>query len=297
MGGEVRSEISATPRRAIWLANDKDDRFGRLFVEFAAPKGTPAVVGASRVLFADSFQAAAGVLWGKHDAEATFRDGKILVLMSMAPDASASQEFARRMEALERELKAKQTEIRNQMQAANVRSAEDLQKLSQRDALALFRSTQEFKELKQKAEDEVREFPRRFASAPRNIVTHPAIFGREMAWSAARVDFWFNRVGDMSSEASMIGGQGMPQTLRNIDIRGAGADTWQFYELDSVVRLGEREGRALRLAVASKPPMGVQQSVRSHFGVSMFAFRKPNEKAQPIERIEDGAQRLTMFGA
>jgi len=88
IGGSVNSEIKDKPIGAVWLPNRKDNRFGRLFVQFPSEQGSAPLVAASRVLFADSFYAATSVLREKHhDGEATFRDGEILVLMSMDPDA------------------------------------------------------------------------------------------------------------------------------------------------------------------------------------------------------------------
>jgi hypothetical protein len=90
VGGTVTSEIHSRPVRATWLTNNKDDRFGRIFVEFQDSSGQ--FIGASRVFFSDSFFAAKAALWDQHDPEATFRDGQILVLMSMDPDSAISKQ-------------------------------------------------------------------------------------------------------------------------------------------------------------------------------------------------------------
>src|ERR1700722_15678367 len=80
----------------------------------------------------------------------------------------------------------------------------------------------------------------------------------------------------------------MPGQLRDVNIAAAG--TWQFYELDSVVKLGGVEGKAQRLIVASDPPGGSAESLRSHFGVSMFALTdSPPDGGQ---LVEDGVYRL-----
>jgi hypothetical protein len=270
IGGTVRSEIRETPVCAIWVSNRKDDRFGRLFVEFPAADGKSITIGASRVFFSDSFLAAKSVLCGNHDAEATFRKGEILVLMSMDPDSSAH----RRTVALS---EAKIKAIRDRMKAANVTSEQDLAKLPPVVRSWFLMNAWELKMLEQQAQ------------AVRGIVTHPAIFGRELAWSAARVDFWFNLIGDLSKEAAMMnGGQEMPENLQNLDIAAAG--TWQFYELDSAVKLGQSEGKSLPLSVASKVPGREHESLRSHIGVSMFALGEtPPENG---ERIEDGIYRI-----
>jgi hypothetical protein len=272
IGGTVTSEIRSVPVRATWLTNSKDDRFGRLFVEFQDSSRQP--IAASRVFFSDSFFAAKAALWDKHDAEATFRDGQILVLMSMDPDSSISR---RGREGLE-ELDTKISALQARMKALHITGKQDLEKLSPEDLAGLLQMGREIKQLEGKAEQ-----------APRGIVTHPAIFGRELAWSAARVDFWFNRIGDLSKEAAMINGaQEMPENLRNLNISAAG--TWQFYELNSVVKLGGVEGKAQRLIVGSNSPGNHQENLRSHFGVSMFAFA--DHPPADGQLVEDGIYRL-----
>ena len=84
VGAEVQSELSQSPVLSIWYPNSKDPRWGRIFIELKDGYGGK-IIAASRVLFADSFYAAVEVLWGKHDKEATYRKGEILVLVSMAP--------------------------------------------------------------------------------------------------------------------------------------------------------------------------------------------------------------------
>jgi hypothetical protein len=229
-------------------------------------------LGASRVMFSDSFLAAQAVLWGKHDAEATFREGEILVLMSMDPDSAVSQRSAAPFQA-------KRKAFRDWLKARNITGKQDFDKLSSADRLLLLKNLSELEELEKKE-----------SVAPLGIVTHPALFGRELSWSAARVDFWFNRISELSKEASLMnGGQRMPANLENLDLGTAGAATWQFYELDSVIRFGDAEGKAKRLVVASKAPEAQQESARSHFGVSMFAF---GDAPPDGERIEDGVYRL-----
>ena len=89
-GGHAQSNIKITPVRAIWLSNRKDDRFGRLFVEFGDTSGKAGTIGASRVLFADSFYAATSVTWGKDDSNVRYNDGEILILMSMDPASTVT---------------------------------------------------------------------------------------------------------------------------------------------------------------------------------------------------------------
>jgi hypothetical protein len=129
----------------------------------------------------------------------------------------------------------------------------------------------------------------------RGVVTHPAIFGRELAWSAVRIDFGFNRMDRLSTESAMMnGGHPMPASLKALPL--SKASTWQFFEQDSLFRLGPKEGRARRLEVISIPP-GSKPAPgdphvrsRSHFGISMFGEDAPPD-AKPVEdglfRLED----------
>jgi hypothetical protein len=73
------------------------------------------------------------------------------------------------------------------MEALHITSNQDLAKLAPKDLISLIKADQELKEVERKAQQ-----------APRGIVAHPAVFGRELAWSAGRVDFWFNLIGDLS---------------------------------------------------------------------------------------------------
>lgn len=117
---------------------------------------------------------------------------------------------------------------------------------------------------------------------PRGIVIHPALHGRELAWSVARVDFcWFNDLNRLSVEAAKIAGKAMPAHLRKAFT--GNARTWQFYERNGRIMIDEAAGAVDRLRLRS-PSDG-------HFGVSLFAFgeERPSSSAQ---RDRDGVWRL-----
>ena len=93
VGATVKSEVSQKIEKAIWLPNEQDDRFGRMFVTYRnAPAAAPAVA-VSRTLFADSFRAARTALWGTWTT-ADFLEGELLVLVSMDPDSPVSKKAA-----------------------------------------------------------------------------------------------------------------------------------------------------------------------------------------------------------
>jgi hypothetical protein len=89
----------------------------------------------------------------------------------------------------------------------------------------------------------------------------------------------------------MNGGNPIPENLRKLSI--SDASTWQFFEQDSIIQLGQPDGRARRLIVTSTRsdnPVSDKsgKASRSHFGISMFG-----EHASPgSKRVEDGLYRL-----
>jgi|FEC22Drversion2_1045045.scaffolds.fasta_scaffold00974_15 uncharacterized membrane protein YgcG len=259
IGGELSDETGTRPVKATWMPNARDERFGRIIIEFAGPSSGRPTIAASRVMFADSFYSAVSTLWGNHGPQAKFQEGHLLILMSMDPDHDlAPQERAR----LNREWDNLRIEY---LAAARLNDEQE----------------------KQAIEARAREIRKEQQKLPRAIVTHPGIVGRELAWSAARVDFWFNRIDALSSEAAIAnGGKQMPDSIRNID--KTGANTWQFYERDFVISLGAAEGPARRLLVRAKGTDDI--GLRSHFSVSMFAIGgRPSSDA---ELVEDGVYRL-----
>jgi hypothetical protein len=302
LGGKVRSEIKAAPVRAIWLANRKDDRFGRLFVQFSSAKGKPSLVGASRVLFADSFYAASSILWGRHGDEASFRDGEILLLMSMDPESPVLREASKvaMREALKSLGVVEHQQVEKALEDLKTASAQARVRADDRRALIRFMILQErfdqtFRQAlakldpakRKKVEDDLRRL-----RVTRGVVTHPAIFGRELAWSAVRIDFGFNRMDRLSKESAMMnGGRSIPASLRNLPL--SKASTWQFFEQDSLIQLGPLEGRARRLEVISRltgdsAPGNPRNRSRSHFGISMFGKNAPPGS----QRVEDELYRL-----
>ena len=126
-----------------------------------------------------------------------------------------------------------------------------------------------FEEDRARFEEDVLQLMMDRANSPRRVVFHPALFGRELAWSTARIDFSFNDIAGLSREAEMTnGGTRMPARLLGISIEGAG--TWQFFERDARVQLAPGTGRVGALSVVSTGPTRSPASARSHFAISMF---------------------------
>lgn len=282
IGGNVHSEITSTVVRATWIANLKDDRFGRIFVEFAGGDGKPQTIAASRVLFADSFYAAMDVLSGTRSEEAKFQDGEILVLISMDPSAQVTKDSAAEVGAKIEELEKRHEDALEARTRDFDKKAEALQKriTNAKNPAERTKLTAAIEALEKKLEAQEQKLDAQSDAMSREldrnrqmgIVVHPGIFGRELAWSCARVDFWFNQMPGLAREAAIMnGGKAMPDGMKNISF--AGLSTWQFFERDAMIRLGDGNEVTRPLVVASKREVG--ESTRGHFGISMFGGTFP----------------------
>jgi hypothetical protein len=260
-GGPVSSSVSLKPLAAAWMANHEDGRFGRLVIQLDAGPGREPVIVTSRTLFADSFYPAVSLLWEGHYGSTSFREGEILVVMSMdpfaVPDPQRRAELERRTDEL--------------MRRAREATAADP------DTPVPFEMELEAAQLQMETDQE-----------PRRIVHHPALFGRELAWSAARIDFALINLETLSTEASITnGGQPLPSYLLDFDVSEAG--TWQFFERQGDVRLVPGTGGLQRLSVVSSGPLSNSgESTRSHFAISMFAL----DNQDPTGLVETEGRRL-----
>ena len=253
----------AKPARAFWLPHDQSPRFGRVAVEVVDGHR----LAVSRFLFTDSFESAVSVLWGGHGDEATFRAGEITVLVSLDPDSNVGKE--------ERE------EVIQQAQ----RELENLPT----SGVDVYQQVRRAIELRADAE-------RKLAAIPRGIVIHPALYGRELAWSAARVDFWFNDLPRVSTEGALLnGGEHIPQEIQ--EALSGEANTWQFYERESEIQIIDRSEMADEhtdsLGVFSRSSRAVSHyKASNHFAVSLFSFADEKPTAGAEWRADEGVWRL-----
>lgn len=184
---------------------------------------------------------------GGHFGTTAFREGEIFVVMSMDPFDQVDRAGWERFEK----------------EAARFEAS--LERISKDDFKALMGLLEE----KNKLEEQARRL-----STKRRIVNHPSLFGRELAWSVARVDFWFNNREGLSKEAALInGGSAMPSEFMQIPIDKA--ETWQFYERDGSIRIANGSGKIGKLIVQSDK--AGDAAARSHYAVSMFVFDKDSE--------------------
>ncbi len=261
-GGAVESRVQGRLEEVYWFPLARDDRFGRLIVKIQH-SGTSRVV-ASRVLFADSFFSALSVLSDDYGDQEMFREGEILVVMSMDPESAiVEQDYSNelsRIEAIESEMHA----------VVASKSEEDIGPREQNELLRLLMEGQ-----------------RLAAQLPRGIVIHPALHGRELAWSVARTDFWFNDIRGLETEAKKInGGKPMPIHFKQIIEKG-GARTWQFYERDAVIETTSSDSGPEHLIVKTD-----QGDTTGRFAVSMFAISELGPPGAEAIPGESGVHRL-----
>lgn len=258
VGADLTAPRSVTLKNIGWVPNPKDDRFGRIVAQVEG--GSKLYLASSRTLFADSFEAALDILWGGHYGSTAFRKGEILVLMSMDPFSRPDPEGA---DALEAEARA----LRSQ--------AERLREDDERGQMTVLL--------------EIMKLQARAAELPRRIVLHPSLHGRELAWSAARVDFWFNDLDGLSKESAKVnGGKTMPPALQAIELKQA--STWQFYERAKSIRVAPGGSGGLgALTVDSSGEPGIR-SARSHYSVSMFRLGEEDDDGIRLPSLEKQVQ-------
>jgi hypothetical protein len=314
VGATFDSKISGKPTAAYWIASEHDNRFGRLAVTIESKTGDSSVA-VTRVMFADSFYAALGVLWGQHDTEATFYDGEILVLMSLDPDADVPElkTLEKKAEVLSNRFEAHNTKasiFQRDVESFEVKRQElieyaemhglpedwgEFSKLDpkfQRMLMTVANESQRLERLNHELEKSslelVREQFELFTEGsvlPRGVVIHPSLFGRELAWSAIRIDFSFNDLDLLREEAALLNGNAQfPKQLQQLSV--ADALTWQFYERDASIQLGDLLGSVRQLQVVSSGGTG-QGSSRSHFAISLF-----KDEETRLEKLEPKLQPL-----
>jgi hypothetical protein len=189
-------------------------------------------------MFADSALAAVDIIWGQHLGRTAFRDGQILILMSLDPFSDTGSGIAEEIEA-----KLNSLALRYQAAAFSDDAAEMAEVESELMALG----------------DQANSIPRR-------LVFHPSLYGTELAWAVARVDFWFNDLQQLREEAEVAnGGKTAPDGIFDVDVQGA--QTWQFFERDSQISLTGGKGKIGSVSVLSNGSL-------NHYGISMFVFEE-----------------------
>ena len=293
VGGKVDVKIEQNPVHAVWLTNAEDSRFGRLFVTF---KNSPTsqTVAASRILFADSFYSAYSVMSTPQDAPSAFRDGDILVLMSMTDGAIAQKRKNFILDVVSRPDFSQNAmrELNDSQQAKLLQTIETIwsttyPKPSDEALVKILMKNTEIQKMLDTGKR--RALARALSEDPeqvkletlRDIVIHPALYGRELAWSATRVDFWSNQIQKLKQE-SMLENGGIAAPAELNDISTQDSSTWQYYEKDSTISMRASNQKAFDLVVTSDPANTPTVSERSHFRVAMF-HHEPGPRGEPAE--------------
>ncbi|MEO0974323.1 MAG: hypothetical protein AAFX85_14625, partial [Pseudomonadota bacterium] len=244
-GAPVTAPLEHRLERAAWVANRQDDRFGRLLLEVHADGQQ--ITCLTRTLFADSALTAIDLLWGNHRGTSAFTEREVLVLMQIDP-------FAR--------VDSQANDSINQQLAELERQAELIDENDLTGQLALVQRVME-------VQREARQLPQR-------VVFHPALHGRELAWSTARVPFWLDNLTELNREASAVnGGTQMAPALANIPLTDAG--TWRFYDRPSRIQLVQGTGSTHCRVRVESYASGADASERSHYAVAIFAPQRDDK--------------------
>ena len=269
IGARVEGPHEA-PELAFWVPSEDSAEFGRFIVKMPETDR----LAASRHLFSDSFLAAVSMLRDVHGPTAAFVAGEINILFSLDPDSEIGE--AQRQRVLletEQELDALQN-------SSDTRPDDEATAF-----VSLFEQYLQRQAVYARAIE-------RLADVPRGIVVHPALHGRELAWSCARVDFWFNDLDTVSAEAAAInGGNPMPPDLKS-SFTGE-ADTWQFYERNGKVTILRSPRHADLLQVQSRSAESEVHDSPTHFAISLFSADKPSLGTTTDYNEEEAVWRLT----
>lgn len=266
--------------------------------------GNPLVAVSNR-LHTDSFMAANQLLWGTHNVETRFSEGEITVLMSMNPWTlpEAAEAVLKEKELLivkynrlvisyraavresagnvlsspkkraadQFNLDIQDTPKRPQPIRPNLESIKTLETI-QNDILS---TKSEIEAVDQKFE-KLAKTKFRFPELPKSIVFHPAIQGRALAWSTARIDFWFNDSKRLFEEANSIALDDSTaiEMRRVLEQSKRDANTWQFFEQDGTVETSQSDSTT---TLVVRSPHDQDAGSDGRFGVSLFQVEGNNE--------------------
>ena len=85
------------------------------------------------------------------------------------------------------------------------------------------------------------------------LVVDPAIVGREVAWSAARVDLGLLDPSHWFEETRLLGAPSQPADFQD-RLSAREVSRWQFYQRDAVLRLHTQDSGVAHLAVEPHAP-------------------------------------------
>lgn len=283
-GVAVGAEVTGpwrSPKSLTWVESKENSEFGYFIVSTRSwffGMGQD-VFFVSQPLYSDSAAAAISTLLGEHGTEAEFREGEIAILMSMVPkDESVAEK------ALEETLADYEADWPSEVLYLKL-----LFSGNETRATTLAASGAVNEEVLDRV---VKDFQSRQRQLPNGIVVHPATAGYQLAWAAARTDFWFGNSKQLMDEISMFRDISEDESQLS-DRFPKNAGTWQFFERDSKIKITEpTNAEALgRLSVVSSSDTAGRGRSNNHFSVTLFGLSE--ERPTPdSEYVEDRTWRL-----
>lgn len=260
VGGPLESDdvpVSAT----YWIPSSQDDLYGRFVIISSTAKGRE--IFASSFLFSDSMEAAASTLWGDWGEDEKFREGNVTIAVSLDPFSSLTSGYINA------------AVIEYLREAAVFKSIAEIEGESETNTQAQY--------------DAFGALEIKLQHAPKAIVVHPALVGKQLAWSAERVDFWFRDMGAIKDEiASVEQASQAPDGYEDFLLQ---ADTWQFYERENHISLSNG-----KIAVDSRDvESGGAYDSPNHFSVSLFYLDEPQGGDENPLRLSDDEHEIQPY--
>lgn len=251
MGNTVSVDGLPVPQTAWWVPNRKDDRFGRLFVVLAGSVGAPATLAASKVMFADSFYAAAALATTfPSDGGALKAHWRTLVTLDrdtlelLAKDAAFARPEADLagwvgLEAAEQGVLADLVRLERARLPAQWagKVADSLAAFSPGPPVPGVSPRQRFV-AHWLTDPRWIDLPRareHHLQAPLGLVIRPQLAHREIAWSLARADLWPMLTADLEVEARLAAGASVPAAPAPVPL--GEVSTWFSYDRPATVSL------------------------------------------------------------
>lgn len=276
IGDEVTLTFDRTPTAAFFVVNKRNDRFGRVFVLLASSDGKPDEVAYSRELYTDSFAAALELVndpslpddamashW-RYLVDLDFATKRMLIahgatrrplleLMSVLnKDPMWELVYRKLFDEMRVEIEVAASGDHSGTRSSDRPRFESRDFLDSRVGSALTADPRLM---------DIQAYTKAYPKALLDLAVHPALVGRQVAWSVCRVDFAFLRPAQLLKDVAVLTGNGRaPFEARSISL--ADASIWEFHERPASLSLS-RVGPALyRIGVRHPDPKRPAQSSR-----------------------------------
>ena len=277
IGDYVSVAFDRVPTAAFFVVNKKNDRFGRLFVVLKSSTGRSNEIAYSRELYADSFAAALDLIndptlpddtttsYWRYLSDLDLTTKRMLIahgatqrplkdlLSALDVDPGLDFGFLRQFERMPIDI-ASAVSGSNMFEYASIGKPwfQPNSFLDSRIGAALASDMRLM---------DIQAFARKYPKAFLDLAIHPALVGRQVAWSVCRVDFAFLRPEWFLKDVAVLKKSGST-TLNTSSISLGDASTWEFYERAAHLSL-TRQGPGRHLIVVQHPdPKRPAQSSR-----------------------------------